>query len=614
MSELVFSAPFHSTVGDGTLSVYGPDGARAALGLAGPLSGDLAAPLTAPRWGTLSEKFGGGLALAMELAAEVVEPPGHAGVLDDLRTLYPDERDVWVRYEGPNGRGQTVAVDATVTGVTVGRSLSPVVAPDAPAALESRCGLAKLGEADGPATAGRPVLGVVSDALNAVGGPGRAPVAVAVALAHRPTQPAPDEPAAAAARGLRFAGKLAGSDTIGDNGTAEGALLALCQAFTLSVFLPATAPATGLGAGALAAGERRFYAVPRTRAGAALGVATHDGADDAEGAIPADVVTVAPADWIGSGTWGRLAPLGRIEFEPTPDVEEARAAATNGLGVEMGDGETAENAAFSLVPDPTLQLRLTASGRVVYDVSSAPAAAPGRVRVVLRDRDGAVHYGTAAGWQSALAEHDLAVDGTLDLVVPLTLPAPGTVSVVLVGETETYSPDGSAQVDVDAVFNSATLAIEYEDGDAPVSNVHVTVGEARFGARTATAALLPRAEVLSGAAWSDVEAWGSDVASGAGGGPGGPYALLPEATAAERLAQEGARLRFVRAFLPGRFYGPETRLVFAGRDTDPDSPFPTAVPAVAVGLAWDHGTDPERGAGTDGLWVEAREGAAPTKA
>lgn len=583
MAELVATLSHRPPVGPGpqVVEVYGPDGARAALGLAAPV-GMRAASAPEPRWGSLQPLFGAGV-LGFELAFAGVD----GGVLDALRTLYPDERDVWVRLTTPTGRGTTATIDAMVSGVADGRTLAPRVRPSAPVTVEARCGLAKAEKAEATLSGGT-IEAAVADALAAVGGPDRQPPAYAVALGIRPTAPVPS--AGPPARVTRFDGKVAGSDSLGDYGKAGDVLDALCRAYTLTVYLPATTPAIGLGA--LSAGERRFYAVPRGLTGQAADAATPGGTS---GPIPADVYEAGPLDWMGADTWGYLAPLGLIEFEPTPDVEEARAVLTNGLGVEMGDGETAENAAFSLVADPDLQLRLSASGRVVYDVSTAPAAAPGRVRLVLRDQDGGVHYGTAAGWQSALAEHDLALDGTIDLVVPLTLPAPGTISVVLVGETETYSPDGSAQIDVDAVFNSASLAIENADDDSPVTDVHVTAGEARFGARDATLPLMPPASALTGSGWARVTEWASDVA----GSPGGPYRLFAEASAAERLAQEGARVVYVAAFLPGVYLGPETLVRFAGgvEAQAAGSPFAADVDGVAVGLQWDH----TKG-GTRGVW------------
>lgn len=573
MAELVATLSHRPPVGPGpqVVEVYGPDGARAALGLAAPVE-MRAASAPEPRWGSLQPLFGAGV-LGFELAFAGVD----GGVLDALRTLYPDERDVWVRLTTPTGRGTTATIDAMVSGVADGRTLAPRVRPSAPVTVEARCGLAKAEKAEATLSGGT-IEAAVADALAAVGGPDRQPPAYAVALGIRPTAPVPS--AGPPARVTRFDGKVAGSDSLGDYGKAGDVLDALCRAYTLTVYLPATTPAIGLGA--LSAGERRFYAVPRGLTGQAADAATPGGTS---GPIPADVYEAGPLDWMGADTWGYLAPLGLIEFEPTPDVEEARAVFTNGVGVSLPDGTVAENAAFSLEPNADLQLRIRADREAV---SAADILGSVYLKLV---SDGGTYYGTPSGWGGAYAEAIEADEATDEAVVSLDLPAPGTLYAGLVGETRDVIPQGETDpVTAEALFYSASLAIEDTDGNE-VSDVHVTAGEARFGARDATLPLMPPASALTGSGWARVTEWASDVA----GAPGGPYRLFAEASAAERLAQEGGRVVYVAAFLPGVYLGPETLVRFAGGVQG--SPFAADVDGVAVGLQWDH----TKG-GTRGVW------------
>lgn len=586
MSERVIVSTWRGPLGTATLSVYGPTGARAEVGVGSEQTLTL---LEAPGalWGTLTPKYGGGI-LAHELTFRLSDPDG---VLDALRTAYDDEADVYATLETADGRGGTAYAHAKITGVTAARTLSPRVDTLAAVEAEARCGLAKMAEADAAASEDETVLSVLVSALSAAEPTDG--VACAVALALRPSDPAPDGGDAAAPKRVRFTGKVAGSDSLGDNGTAEDAALAMAGTFTLSLFQPARWPALSLAG--IGAGEPRFYALPRSRVGLGLSVLDHDGT---AGTLPAASYSAPSSTRYADGEWGYLPRLGRLEFEPTPDVAEAKASATEGLGVAVPAGTTYSTAAFSLVPDADLQLRLTVS-RERYTDSPGQDETPGHVAVRLEGSDGTTYYGTASGWGTGV---DYAIDGesgspTTEAVIPLTLPASGTVFIDLVGDTATINPDPGPSYDVDAVFNSAALAIENEADDSPVTDVHVTVGNAGYGARTASVPLMPSAEVYASSSWQAVTTWESDVSGGSA------YALLSEATAAERLATEGGRLRYVRATLHGVLLGPETRVVFPGTSTDAASPFPSSVACVAVGLRWDLA----RGC-TEGLWVEAGEG------
>ena len=557
MPEHLLASTVRGRLGTYTVGVYARDGDGSSP-VALDLDGDVVV-----RYGRMQPGFGGGtLPSATELP---FEDPG--GVLASLFAgLDHDEAAYYVRVSGPNGRGGTFRWEGAPMQAELGGANAPLVYPRGRRLLRAYDRLGAAADTPGRFTAHR--LDVVLSRLALLQPTWRLRALLSAW---------PEEAADRLPRRVRFPEELAG-DGGGDYGTLEDQLAVVLRAWGLALYQPTDWTEE--------AGPR-FELLPRYAVGQGVPAGAYEyplsDAPEAADAVAILARTLLLLDWgADEGGVGAVRQVGTVTFRGSGAV-----SLTTDPRFEDPDRYWDAGGAdpHALAPGERLGQRLA-------DVTATPGV---RVRLTLRQQ-------TFAGDTPRPGAAVLTVtepDGTVH-ALPLSEPPeagdPGTAPYE-VSTTEDFPAAGELRLDLEGGTPGFGLPADWRRAEAHFVDAGgeglaewvATVGDGRGEAVELPLFADPLADD------------GSDLVDATWYSPllGQTYARLVEATAAERLAQQGRTLAVFTAEIEG-LVGPETRLVVAGRDAVAHSPFPTARQFVAVGLELSLG----RGT-TRGVWCEA---------
>ena len=541
------------------------------------------------RYGTLTPAFGRGI-FGSELDAAFRDG---TGLLDELFGGRFTDTDFEVVLTGPDGRGGTIAWSGLPMPGTLDVTAAPLTEDDPRVALSAQCGLGKASDAPGtaPGRVQEPLaIAQFLQRLQTLN-----PLTIVAGTSLWPSNAPLPAPQRLLTR-LGFVGKIAG-DGAGDYGTFEEELLAFARNFGAVIFQSLTG---------------FWYVLPRYRIGRAQPVTRIVNANTID-AFTLAANTAEAADVGDDGRVRRVRQLGAVEFTSTQGGDLVTdgtftyrqdggsplywtASPLNARPDALGPGQTLTQALVRVdaAPDLYVEVELEQDW-IEYDVDGAPGihwAAPAEIALYVASEAG-VPFRYGPDWGTGAR--------TMGVGVPITPTDPETDRHIGVRAT-TRPIDFSGRLTVQVVGGQTIgeaeptasrprrVAVRIVDATgAVVESYTYRIGDG--SGETVTITPLPLMRVSVDGQWVAVTGYVSDLT-------GLSYLTQPEATAAERIAQQGQNLR-VLAGEVDTLLGPETLLVMPGRDTEPASPFAEAVEMVAAGLELH--ILPGR---TAGVWVE----------